>query len=183
MKLSEGEKLILAMLCDLSKHLQVQGEIDPDFVKAAVFGGHAWGLEWQYGGIFHGHEDSEDAVREVGDIMQMWWILESSYAALPEQEKKKVERDAAPFGRKVEFLGFDGNNEGEQLGIAHFLIRHLERFEEFKGRDLNSHSPSLPAYRRMLATFQPMLRGIGNADLDATQITEVLKAQIHPDRR
>src|SRR5438270_13959361 len=43
-KISDGEKLILIMLCQLFKHLKLKGgEIDPEFVEAVIFGGHYWG--------------------------------------------------------------------------------------------------------------------------------------------
>src|ERR1700693_5235013 len=59
-KIADGEKLILIMLCQLFKHLKVKdGEIDPAFVEAVIFGGHYWGLDWKYSGLFHGHEDAK----------------------------------------------------------------------------------------------------------------------------
>jgi hypothetical protein len=44
MQLTDAEKLILAMLCDISEHLKVQSDIDPKLVKAAVWGDKMW--EW-----------------------------------------------------------------------------------------------------------------------------------------
>ena len=55
-RLSDGEKLTLIMLCQLFKRLKLEGEIEPEFVEAAIDGGHYWGLEWKYPGIFHGWE-------------------------------------------------------------------------------------------------------------------------------
>ncbi len=45
LRFSDGEKLITLMLCELYKHLKIDGEIDPAFVEAAFYHGHFWSLE------------------------------------------------------------------------------------------------------------------------------------------
>ena len=53
------------------------------------------------------------------------------------------------------FDGFDGNND-RHYGLASFLVQDMGRFEEFKGRPLNSHSQSsMPKYRNMLPANPP----------------------------
>src|SRR5260370_31721904 len=71
LKLSDGEKLIILMLCELYEHLKVKREIDPTFVASAIRGGHLWSLDWEYPGIFDGHEDNKTTVHEVIDILDM----------------------------------------------------------------------------------------------------------------
>lgn len=179
--LSDGEKLILIMLCDLYKHLKVKSGVDPAFVEAAIHGGHYWGLKWQYPGIFHGHEDDKQLVTEVGDVLEMWFFIESGYGKLSKKDKDRVATEADPFGKDVRFRGFDGNNESEHYGVARFLIDKLERFTTFKRRDLNSHAPSIESYRRMLTVFGPMRSRLGiGGELNASQIIELLKARAHP---
>jgi hypothetical protein len=39
MKLSDGEKLNILMLCDIYKHLKVKGEFDPEFISITIFNG------------------------------------------------------------------------------------------------------------------------------------------------
>lgn len=181
--LSNGEKLILKMLCGLYKHFDIRDDIDPEFVEAIIHGGHYWGLEWKYPGLFHGHGDKERTVSEVLDVLEMWSFIERGYSRLSQGEKDRVEREAEPFGKHVEFRGFDGNNEAEHLGVAHFLIDQLDRFADFKGRDLNAHMPTLDIYRRMLAIFGPIRATIMGGELKASQIIELLKAQTHPEYR
>lgn len=77
----------------------------------------------------------------------------------------------------------DGNNENEYLNVSRFLIEHLDRFSDFKGRDLNSHMPSIDAYRRMYTVFEPIRGPLGSGNLAADQIIEILKAAVHPSRR
>ena len=85
-------------------------------------------------------------------------------------------RDAG-LAERVTFLGFDGNNETEHMGIAMFLVRDMDRFSSFKGRDLNSHMPLLDAYRRMLQTFLPIRSTLTGGELSVPQIIAVLKAR------
>ncbi len=180
LRFSDGEKLITLMLCELYKHQKIDGEIDPSLIEAAFHGGHYWGLEWKYSGIFHGHEDSKRVVSEVGDVLDMWWFIEQSYGKLSKQDKERVEKEAEPFGKHVVFQGFDGNYESEHLGIASFLINKLDRFADFKGRDLNSHAPSIDGYRRMVRAFEPMRQGLGGGSLlSAGKIIELLNARRH----
>ena len=179
MKLSDGEKLIIEMLCEIYQHMGIKGEIDSQFVQKTIFGGQYWGLKWQYPGIFHDHEDSESTISEVCDILDMWSFIEDGYEKLSSEDKSRLKKKAIPF----EFHGFDGNNESEHYGIARFLIDHLDRFQSFKGRDLNSHHPSIDGYRRMLSVFEPMRATLANSSLGASAIMEILHARIHPENR
>jgi len=183
LRLSHGELLITQMLCDLYKHLKIKGDIEPEFVEAAILGGHYWGLEWQYPGIFHNYEDNENNVSEVVDIIDMWFFIESGFNKLSKKDKTRVEKEAHPFGKNVSFPGFDGNNESEYMGIANFLINKLERFPFFKNKDFNSHFPSIDGYRRMFRVFEPMRVNLMGVELNASQIIELLKARIHPDNK
>lgn len=174
MELSSGEKLILVMLSEIYEHLKIEGEIDPQFVRSAIFSEQTWSLAWQYPGIFgSGENETPPVVREVGDILEMWEALEISYRELQPADKTRVDAETKPLG--VQFRGFDGNYETEYMGTAGFLINELERFSTFKGRDLNSHLPSLNTYRRMLAAFRLLRDSHTFNTLDAEQIIKILK--------
>lgn len=80
-------------------------------------------------------------VKDVVNILTMWSSIENSYEKLSLEDKEIVQIEATPFGKHVKFDGFDGNNECSHFSIASFLIDHLNRFSNFKGRDLNSHTP------------------------------------------
>ena len=175
-RISQGEALILMMLRDLYKHQNIKGDIQPDFVGEAIWGGHYWGLEWQYSGLFHGHIDREEIVDEVVRVLDMWSFVESGYAQLSDERKKEVEAEVGPQGQHVKFPGFDGNNEIEHLSIARFLIDHLDRFVNFKGRDLNSHFPSIEKYRRMLQAFEPVRETLIGRALSSSEVIDLLNA-------
>jgi uncharacterized protein len=174
---TDGEKMIILMLCDLMKHHKVKGDTDIDFVASAIFGGHQWGLKWELTGVFHNHVDSPQVVKEVASFLDMWSFIEHGYAELTKKEKEQIEKDAAPFGRNVMFRGFDGNNESEYVGVARFFIKNMGRFSVLEDRDLNSHMPLVDAYRRMYRLFEPMCAGLGGGNqLSAEQITTLMKA-------
>jgi len=181
--LSDGEKLIATMLCQLFKHLKVKSEIDPEFLEAVIEGGHYWALGWKCQGIFHQDEDADTIVSEVVDILAMWSFLERGFEALTKNDKDRIAAEAKPFGEQVIFAGFGGNFEAEHLSIAKFLINRLDRFTEFKGRTLDAHLPMLDAYRRMLSVFKPFLRNLTGRDLNAVEIIQILLAELPPSRR
>lgn len=181
MAFSAGEKLIITMLCDLLKSHKVKGEIDPDFVLEALIGRHEWGLEWKYSGIFDKKDiNTPPVVYEVASILDMWEIIEISYENFTDQQKKLVKEEAEPFGNNPMFKGFDGNNETEHYSTARFLTGPLGRWDQFKGRDLNAHMPSLDTYNRMLDVFEPIQKN-HNPDVLFTpkDIIQILKAKAH----
>ncbi|HEY6251860.1 MAG TPA: YfbU family protein [Candidatus Angelobacter sp.] len=182
-KLEDGDKLILIMLCQLFNQLKLKGGIEPEFVEEVIYGGHYWGLDWRYPGIFHDHEDAEAVVSEVVNVLDMWSFLEDGFGKLSKKDKERVAKEAEPFGTHVVCTGFDGNNESNHLGVARFLIDKLDRFSSFKGRDLNSHMPIIDAYRRMLLVFEPIRCTLTGRELNASEIIDVLKAWTHPSRR
>jgi uncharacterized protein len=182
-KLGDGEKLIVLMLCDLFRKLKLTSELDLGFLEKVIYGGHNWALEWKYPGIFHGYQDPKTVLEEVVDILAMWSLVEDSYRALSKKDKDRIASEAEPFGEQVQFLGFDGNGESEYLSVACFMIEQLDRFVKFKGRNLNAHMPTLDAHRRMLAVFEPTRRTTVGGNLTASQIVEMLKALIHPSQR
>lgn len=183
MQLSDGEKLILMMLCDLYDKNEIEGEIDHSFVRDTIFENQTWALPWKFSGVPFKNTETPPLVKKVLDILDMWRSIEYSYSELTEEEKEKLEINAAPFGKKPLFKGFDGNNETEYLAAADFIINKLDRFEEFKLRDLNSHMSSLSTYERMASVFNPIFHENYGEPLSLEQLTLVLREMIHPSHR
>lgn len=181
MKLSPQEKLILVMLCDIQEKLGADGEVNHRFIAKSIFSDNTWAIPWELPGIF-GDERFDDPpeVEEVADILEMWSLIEASYSELSSAEKARVETEASPFGREVKFPGFDGNNESRHLSIAKHFIKEMGRWTEFDGRDLNSHAPSLAAYRRMREVMNRVSETNTTGLLSVGAIVEVLKARKHP---
>jgi hypothetical protein len=168
-KLSDGEKLIAIMLADIMEANGVDGEIDPDFVREAITSGHSWSLRWQYPGIFHGEEDTEEVVTETANILDMCRVLENSISNLSDEDRSTIPAD----DQKV-FYGFDGNNE-PHYGVARMFIEKMGRWEEFSSRGLNSHMPTLDRYRRMKEAFDRSPRAQGGG-YGLTEVRAILDA-------
>jgi hypothetical protein len=180
MILSDGEKLILTMLCEIYEKLGIEGDVDPKFIQETIYSGQHWGLRWKYSGIFEAKSADDSVVSESVKILNMWNIIESSYSRLTLEEKAEVARKSKHFGDDPKFRGFDANNENH-FAVAHYLIDDLKRFSSFSGRYINSHMPLVDAYRRMLEVFDPMLDDLRGGGLTVDQIVEVLNAQIYPE--
>jgi len=181
MKLTNPEKLILIMLSDIHKKLGIQEGIDPNFVESAIYSDNTWGFEWKYTGVFaSASEPTRPEVTEVLNYLDMWELIEIAYSHLDEEGKKELATKVdSPFGKNVEFRGFDGNNESEYIGITRFLVNDLERFVHFKGREgLNSHMPVLGIYRRMYQVFEPLRRTLINKPLSVDQLAVILKSAL-----
>ena len=154
--LSNPEKLMTYMLCEMMKKMGGSDEINPDFIERVIVGGHYWALGWEMQGIFHNHIDAPAAVKEVVDILDMWSFVEEAFADLSAKEQKEL-KDSKDHSQPS-FLGFDGNNETEHMGIARFMIDQMGRFQHFKDHEmgLNSHMPVLGRYLAMVRKFEPI---------------------------
>lgn len=184
LRFSPGEMLIIHVLCDLMRALKPKNlEFEPEFIQRALSEGHYWGLEWRYTGVFHDDIDSDALVKHVVDVLDMWHFIEEGYDSLTPAEKQQLEKDAEPFGKNPKFVGWDGNNETSYMSAARFLVRDMERFERFKKRDMNSHGPSVDTYERMLDVFRPMRSRLIGRSFSVTELTEILRARMHPSNR
>jgi uncharacterized protein len=183
MKLSDGEKLILLMLCDMYKSLKIKGEFDPEFIAKTIYGDHLWGFDWELTGIPFERSETPREVGETTDYLDMWRFIEVGYDKLSKGDKEQLEKDVGPLGKNVRFPGFDGNNE-PHIHIARYMIDVMShRFESFKGRNLNSHHPSVEGYQRMYEVFEPMRAALVGRELNLAEMTAILKAWVHPERR
>jgi uncharacterized protein len=180
-----ADRLIIAILADLFKHLKVKGAIDADLVMSALYGGHYWALDWQATGmpthLFHNHEDKREEVTFVVDVLDMWDFIETAFQKLPKKDKDRIAAEVdGPFGRHVKFSGFDAHSQNGESGLLHiarFMVEKLGSFKStFGGRDLDSHSPMADKYRRMYRVFEPIRRTLIGTTLNTEQLIKVLKA-------
>lgn len=184
MKLSDGEKLILVMLSEIYGHLKIKGEVEAEFVKDAITSGQSWALKPQYPGIFDSEDSKEKIVEETGNILDMWRVIERSYEDLSDADKKRVEKEADPFGKDVKFSGFDGNSGEGHLGIARFMVKKLDWYPERNGDVPNSHSSaSIEGDRRMLPAYRKTIQNVHGRHLNADELIAILKEQTHPSMR
>ena len=180
---SDGEKLIQIMLIDLYGHLGVDmSDIDPEFVSEAIGGGHYWAFKEKYPFSFHNHVTSRQIVAEARDVLDMWSFIEEGYAKLSEKDKERVALEGGAYGEHVQFRGFDENWETEYYGMVRFLTDVMGQFTDFKGRRLHTVGPNMPAYRRMLAVFEPIRPTLVGIRLSASQIIGLLMAEINEQK-
>ena len=177
MNLSEGERLILAMLCDIHKALNLKGAIDPDTLKPLILEAGSNSVARGVSGAAGNHRDRTAVATEVSEILDMWSAIERGYKHLSVDEKRTVEAEAGPLGRGVRFSGFDAESEIEYRDIAHVLIVEAGQFERFQGRNLDAHMPALAGYRRMLRLYGPMRSVTGDRRLDVRQIIALANAE------
>jgi len=183
MKLSDGEKIIILMLTELYEKADIDGEMDSDFLRSAIFNDKLWGIRWKYSGIPFSEGEDPAVVREVVDVLDMWSFVERAYSDLSDEQKAELATLVPHFRGDPKFRGFDGNNESEHMGTALFLVNELERFEEFKGRDFNCHCPSIEMHRRMLAVFDPIRQNLGFRSMSLKELASILSSQAHPSAR
>ena len=175
-RFSDGEKLMIAMMCDLFKQNGFKTDTDVDKISETIYGGHYWIPKWEMPGLFHDHADSPRAVRDVTDILDMWCFIEESWQVLDEDARAKVRTAVGRLGSDPKFAGFDGNNESEHMAIARTFVEKLDRWSEFKGREFNSHFPTVDRYRRMADLFQPMRATLIGRKLSEKELIDLLSA-------
>ena len=148
---------------------------DVELIEQAIYGGHFWALDWEMSGILHNHVDDPKRVHLVVDVMDMWSFIERACKNYGAVEKQRLVDEVGPWAKEPKFAGFDGNYEGEYMGIAQFLVQKLNRFEDFKGRSMNSHSPTVARYGKMAALFETIRPGLIGRELSADEVIRLLK--------
>ena len=150
MKLSKEQKLLALLLCDIHKELKIKDKMNISLIEQAIHLGHDWALDF----AFEEPDTVEDDVGSfVADVLAMYSMIEEGVEALSSTEKKQLETDIAPRGDS-KFKGFDGNNEGEYLSAVRLYVNEIGRFQNFHGRDFNSHVPMVQYYQDMLKCYQ-----------------------------
>ena len=177
MKLSNPEKLIILMLSEIYDKLELN-DVDTHLLRSAIHSENTWAIDWEMSGVFGSEvEATPPLVSEIVDYLDMWSFLEEAYSLFDSASKEKIAREAEPFGKHVRFPGFDGNNEHDALSIVRILVDDMGRFSRFKGREINSHAPLIPAYARMYKVFEPIRASLsGIRHLSPEQVISVLKA-------
>jgi uncharacterized protein YfbU (UPF0304 family) len=162
MYLTNAEKLIVLMLSDIYKHLNVSSssEIDANFVKKAITTHNTWAIQFKYSELGFESEDGDDwaITGEVFPILFMWHELVSTYMHLSVENKTYIEKEVQQASKKVEFPGFDPNTEGDYFRIARFVVEELNYFPELRGRLIQREraTPSLLMHRALMSVVGPI---------------------------
>jgi uncharacterized protein YfbU (UPF0304 family) len=167
-KLTELERLMLMnqyrILASLDESNSYQHTQYADILQR----GHV-GL---YGDMFDSLSEgsSEEDLNEVDDILTMFNFIDNALEALAPEQRQQLDL------KKLSFSGFDGNHD-KHYSIARFLIEKMDRFQEYAGQQLNSHtSSSLPKYRKMLSVFNKAREGHFGSDLTLEDLQKIAAA-------
>lgn len=148
MELSKKDRLIIANQLKILAKLYPSESNEYENQKKAIESGYSL----NYSGIFDSIYDemSKEECQEVIDILNMYRAITFSF------QKLKDEFDIDEYYLK--FQGFDGNKETDQYSYVCYFVIDLNRFQELKYGleypDLNSHSPMLEKYRKMLEVWK-----------------------------
>ncbi|MED4135734.1 YfbU family protein [Priestia megaterium] len=171
MKLSRVERLIISNQFKILEKLYPEEREYYEVDRKAIEQGYEIHYEEIIGNVINEEELSEEASREVLDILDMYRAITFSYNRLEEEDKVEI-------GEKydVKFKGFDANDPEEikLLMYTRYFIIDKDRYQELvynaKYPDFNSHSPKLSKYRKMLALF----KSYNEFDLSKEQIIKLL---------
>jgi len=180
MDLSDGERLILLMLCDMQKGDPVRREIDPDFVQDTIVNNQLWGLKFKYEGLLPGPSQMPPEASEVFEILEMYRLLSAHYNGMSDADKKRIDSEAPSDSLK--FPGFDSHDAGDHSAIAQYVVEQLKLFSEFKN-NIGSGVGTLDRFRRMLGVFLPLRNTLGDGKMTVDQMLSVLNEVTHPSRR
>lgn len=173
---SDGEKILILMMADVYKYLNIKNpEVNSKFLGDAIYGGHYWAPKWEMQGAFHDHVDTPEDVRHVVDVLDLWTFVEEAYEKFSASQKQQITDEVGSWATNIVFPGFDGNNEASQLSIAQFLTNKMDRFTRFKDRGLNSHCATFERYSRMVRLFEPMRKTLIGHGLSVEQVITLLK--------
>ena len=145
MELTKKERLILSNQFKILEKLYPEEADFYSVQREAIEEGFA--LHYDDAVKLFAEEMTNEECKEVIDILDMFRALHYSYENLDSEEKDEIDE------YKIEFHGFDGNNETKQMAYTEYFINKLDRFEELRDNsefpDYNSHSRVLSEYRRM----------------------------------
>lgn len=168
MELSKKERLAFIYQLRILEALYPDEATEFSNHRTALENGYALHYDWM---VEHLNDDmSEDACREVLDILDM-------YRAITFSLQKLDASDVLKQHRLAKFPGFDGNNEGQQMSYARYYIVDLDRYSELKGGDyprLNSHTRMMDTYKKMLVNWNSFDNKI---ELTRSQLIKLLGAE------
>ena len=175
------ERSILIKLMELQKASGL--DINEEALGALVGG---YSIFYPKAEIGPSDEMSEEDMRFVMDILDMYRWLQFSYRELDDKDKNDE------LAEDVKFRGFDGNAGDGYLAFTRFLQEN-DRWLDLElatGNDgLNSYMPVNDIYARMLNEYKKYKwRGLeadlsGPKPLTSEQLKEIVDARIHPENR
>jgi uncharacterized protein len=170
MRLTRAERLLVL------RQLEILAEMKPDESDdfETMMDILTYGYEWHYDDIAADvFDDRYTMTRDqsiiVVDILDMHRTLKYTYRDL--KDNSGIE------SWKLDFIGFDGNNETRYMAYARFLIEKQRKFEDVISQEssdkFNSHVPMMDSYKKMLEEWN---RSPNKYKLTKSDIIRILSA-------
>jgi uncharacterized protein YfbU (UPF0304 family) len=172
MKLTRAERWILANQCRILEKLYPEEAKHLAETREALESGYSLHYAPEY---IDKNELTEQECREVLDILSMCYDIKHSYDRLADK--------AGIDAWRVEFRGFDGNEETKQLQYARFFCKHDGgRFKDLvpDGEVPNSHAPLTRLYRAMLPRWREWKEGLGIGGWEPMTKEEIIRITALP---
>lgn len=176
---TDAERLILANQYRILAHLEPNRADAYECAERMLLEGHTWALEALGEIELPQPQVSEEVVRFVFDVLDMYRVLNMA------AQHHGIDADSLPDGA-ARFEGFDGNNETDHLAVAKVLQATGNRWTESLGNgDLNSHRPCLQMYERMLGVWRSVRSKCAGtaAIMSKDDLERIIAARAHPDYR
>lgn len=169
MELSLKDRLILANQCRILEKLYPEEAAAYARYRVAFERGYQYHYDDLPG--FFTNEMRSDQSQELIEMLDMHRALTFAY--------EKLEDKSGIAQKDIAFRGFDGNNETEYLAYARYIcLDHgEERWHELHDGLVNSHSPMLGIYRRMLDEWN---RAADKYNLTKEEILRIISARAFP---
>lgn len=181
MGLSYTERVLLANQYKILSYLDERESGEYDKLREALEEGfepyYNEALRWRV----YDRTVSEEDGRMVLDSLDVYWAMQRSYEEL--EDKSGIDE------KRLDFPGFDGNNEGKFYSYAEFVVEREGRWAALKfqkdrqhggrapGHDrYNSHMPTLDMYRAKIQVWKDIPPEQRFA-LDKDQILSILEAR------
>ncbi|WP_437193515.1 YfbU family protein [Planctomicrobium sp. SH527] len=176
MKLSDAERWILLNQYKILDAITGAESVESRTCKEILSGGY--GIHYDKVSELHHDVLSEDDCWEVLHILEMFRVIDSSI--------KKENVDVTEL-KYLKFQGFDGNEEPRQLNYADFYCNRFfdsPKYIELRDNCVNSHSPRLGVYRRMLEVYETVKPDFASAfTVTKDALAQINAAAVHPDQR
>lgn len=166
MKLTRTERWILANQYRILELLDPEQAQHYREAQTVLEDGYELHYDWITQHIYHDNDTmSAERCTEIGDIFELYAIIQQSYKDL--QDKSGIAE------QRVVFPGFDGNHETSEMAYARFYSESGGgRYSWLQNEDdFNSHRPMLERYRGMLARWRELE---SPHSLSADQIRHIL---------
>ncbi len=154
MKLRPAEKLILAILCDISHHRSSR-ILNYHLIEKMLQYENAWDINWDHFIEEVSKFDLEKS-RLVVDVLDMCLMIHNSYQQLnPKDQQEFFDfNDGKPFV----FYGFCPENEPDYYALEQLYIANIEYYKPLHHEiGVGGDGLKIPRYLRMLKEYKRLL--------------------------